>query len=196
MKKLTLLSFLLTISTCNLFSQVCGTDQLKLTLIAKDSNYLENEKKQNEWIHQSILSKKSKNTRVKAYECNADGVLVLPIVFHIIHNGEEIGLGTNLSDERIKYELLKLNERFRRKKGEDGDPIAVGADMEIEFAAIFREMNPKKNPSRLKQDGHVTKQQECMKINKLFFESWQICLPSTKNSNLAPLLPFCSIRLY
>lgn len=44
------------------------------------------------------------------------GVILLPVVIHVIHEGERVGEGPNLSEERIKRQIEILNEDFRRKK--------------------------------------------------------------------------------
>lgn len=61
-------------------------------------------------------------------------VVTLPIVFHIIHNGEAIGSGQNQASSKVTSQIRILNEDFRRRDGTPGfndDP--VGADAEIEF---------------------------------------------------------------
>ncbi|MFW5726119.1 MAG: M43 family zinc metalloprotease [Bacteroidota bacterium] len=61
-------------------------------------------------------------------------VLTIPVIVHIIHNGEPVGEGTNLSEEQVRGQLEVLNEDFRREPGTPGfndDPR--GADIEIEF---------------------------------------------------------------
>ncbi len=66
-------------------------------------------------------------------------VYTLPVVVHVVHNGEPVGAGTNLSDERIAAQIRILNEDFRRKPGTPGfndDP--VGADARIEFVLASR----------------------------------------------------------
>lgn len=61
-------------------------------------------------------------------------VLTIPIVVHVVHNGEAVGTGTNLSQAQVKAQLDVLNEDFRRKLGTPGfNNNAVGADIEIEF---------------------------------------------------------------
>src|SRR5688572_3993708 len=45
------------------------------------------------------------------------GVISIPIVVHIVHNGEAVGTGTNLSLEQIQAQIAVLNEDFRRKEG-------------------------------------------------------------------------------
>ncbi|MEO0469259.1 MAG: hypothetical protein AAF206_06545, partial [Bacteroidota bacterium] len=61
-------------------------------------------------------------------------LITIPIVFHIVHDGENLGMGHNLAQSQIQSQLDVLNEDFRRLPGTPGfnnDP--VGADIEIEF---------------------------------------------------------------
>ncbi|WP_165819394.1 M43 family zinc metalloprotease [Flagellimonas aquimarina] len=61
-------------------------------------------------------------------------VSFLPVVVHIIHSGETIGEGPNLSDERIRRQIEILNEDFRRKQGTRGfNDHPVSEDSKIEF---------------------------------------------------------------
>lgn len=68
-------------------------------------------------------------------------VITIPVIVHVIHNGEPVGEGTNLSQEQVNAQLEVLNEDFRREpdtRGFNDDPN--GADIEIEFcAAAFNE---------------------------------------------------------
>lgn len=41
-------------------------------------------------------------------------VVTIPVVVHIIHNGEAIGVGDNISDAQIQSQINVLNEDFRR----------------------------------------------------------------------------------
>ncbi|MEK6783252.1 MAG: M43 family zinc metalloprotease [Bacteroidota bacterium] len=62
------------------------------------------------------------------------GVVTIPIIVHIIHNGESIGSGLNLSQAQVQAQIEVLNEDMRKKVGTPGfNDSAVGADIEIEF---------------------------------------------------------------
>jgi hypothetical protein len=41
-----------------------------------------------------------------------NGIITVPIVFHVIHKGEAVGLGTNISDARLIDQVAVLNECF------------------------------------------------------------------------------------
>ncbi len=61
-------------------------------------------------------------------------VLTIPVIFHIIHNGEAVGTGSNISTAAINSQLQVLNEDFRKMMGTNGhNTHPDGADTEIEF---------------------------------------------------------------
>ncbi|MDB5243495.1 MAG: hypothetical protein JWP57_4120, partial [Spirosoma sp.] len=69
-------------------------------------------------------------------------VITIPIIVHVVHNGEAVGAGRNISAAQVKAQIETLNEDFRRKPGTRGfNNNPVGADIEIEFcpAAIDRQ---------------------------------------------------------
>jgi hypothetical protein len=58
-------------------------------------------------------------------------IYVIPVVVHIIHEGEPYGTGSNISDEQIFSAIDALNEDFRRVVGSNG----YGANL---FGRILR----------------------------------------------------------
>ncbi|WP_345264748.1 M43 family zinc metalloprotease [Nibrella viscosa] len=61
-------------------------------------------------------------------------VITIPVVVHVVHNGEAVGTGRNISDAQVRAQIETLNEDFRRKPGTRGfNDNPVGADIEIEF---------------------------------------------------------------
>jgi len=61
-------------------------------------------------------------------------VVTIPVVFHIVHNGEPVGSGTNLSAAQVQAQIAVLNEDFRKLPGTPGfNNSPAGADIEIEF---------------------------------------------------------------
>jgi hypothetical protein len=61
-------------------------------------------------------------------------VYKIPVVVHVIHLGEPIGTGSNISDEQIKSAITILNESFRKISGSKGDGIRVDVGIEFGFA--------------------------------------------------------------
>src|SRR5690349_12221219 len=73
-------------------------------------------------------------------------VVQIPVVIHVLHNGESIGESYNLSEERILRQIEIINEDYRRKPGTRGfndDP--VGTDTKIEF--VLAKQTPEGKPS-------------------------------------------------
>ncbi|MCX7605774.1 MAG: M43 family zinc metalloprotease [Bacteroidia bacterium] len=74
------------------------------------------------------------------------GVYRIPVVVHVIHNGEAVGSGTNIPDQNILDQIEVLNEDFRRLANTPGwndDPR--GADTRIEF--VLAKRDPNGNPT-------------------------------------------------
>ena len=73
----------------------------------------------------------------------------IPIVVHVIHNGESIGEGTNISDAQIISQIGVLNEDFRRFNADASETQnifkPVAADVEIEF--VLAKQDPEGLPT-------------------------------------------------
>jgi len=97
MKTFKLLIFtVLTLLSTNIFSQEqCGTDELI--------------------IRNPFLMERHNSRVACAPEVDLDTaqVLTIPVVFHILHLGEAVGEGTNISDEQVLSCIENLNHRFR-----------------------------------------------------------------------------------
>jgi len=69
-------------------------------------------------------------------------VVTIPIVVHVIHNGDAIGSNENISDARVQSQITVLNQDFRRMLATPGyNTNAVGADVEIQFCLAKRKPN-------------------------------------------------------
>ena len=67
------------------------------------------------------------------------GVYYIPVVVHVIHSGEAVGTGTNVSFAAIQSQIDVLNEDFRKMMGTNGwNTNPVGADTKIEFCLAQR----------------------------------------------------------
>lgn len=63
----------------------------------------------------------------------------IPVVVHVMHKGEAVGAGTNVSDQAIRNAIKDLNDRYRKIPGTGG--FGNGVDVEIEFALAVRDPN-------------------------------------------------------
>ncbi|HYG00837.1 MAG TPA: M43 family zinc metalloprotease [Chryseosolibacter sp.] len=69
---------------------------------------------------------------------NTEGEIVyqIPTVVHIVHHGEPLGTGSNISQEQILSQFEVLNEDFRRI-GAGYNDHPSGADINIEFVPVL-----------------------------------------------------------
>ena len=80
------------------------------------------------------------------------GVYQIPVVVHVIHNGEAVGSGSNISLAAIQSQIDVLNEDFRRILGTNGyNTHPSGADTQIEFCLAKRRPNGSAFPNN--EDG-------------------------------------------
>ncbi len=63
----------------------------------------------------------------------------IPVVVHVLHKGEAVGVGTNVSEQKIRDAIKDLNDRYRKTAGTGG--FGNGVDVEIEFALAVRDPN-------------------------------------------------------
>lgn len=77
----------------------------------------------------------------------------IPVVVHVVHNGEPVGVGSNISESQILSQIEVLNEDFRRQNADTVETpagfLGVAADFEIEFVLA------KQDPNGLPTDGIV-----------------------------------------
>lgn len=69
----------------------------------------------------------------------------IPVVVHVIHNGEPIGTGTNISDAQIFSQLAVINNDFKRLNADaDNTPtefLPAAGSMDIEFVLAKSDPN-------------------------------------------------------
>lgn len=72
-------------------------------------------------------------------------VYTIPVVFHVIHKGEAVGSGTNISDAQLLSAIDALNRDYRRTADDGGIAQGAGPDTEIQFCLASRD--PSGNPT-------------------------------------------------
>ncbi len=73
---------------------------------------------------------------------NTNQILTMPVVVHVIHNGQSVGVGPNIADGQVLSQITVLNQDFNRMAGTPGfnnDP--VGADTEVQFCLAQTDPN-------------------------------------------------------
>lgn len=77
-------------------------------------------------------------------ERSAPPVYTIPVVFHVIHKGEGVGSGTNISDAQLQSAIEALNRDYRRTNDDGGIALGAGPDTEIQFCLAG--VDPQGNP--------------------------------------------------
>lgn len=116
------------LSTLSVVAQeptLCGTDQMRLRMIAEDPTYLEREAQLEQEIRALLQS--------NAVQRDDNFVYVIPVVFHILHlNGDE-----NISNEQVFNAMNILNRDFAKLNADTAqvDPVfrPLIADAKIQF---------------------------------------------------------------
>ncbi len=115
---------------CTLFSlslgaqdSPCGFDRKLDRLIEEDADFLNFLNSQEHTIQQNHTSR------------NADESIRIPVVVHVLHLGEPVGMGTNISNDQIHSALLQLNRAFA------GKGHFTGPDSKIQFSLAVRGPN-------------------------------------------------------
>lgn len=137
-----LLCCCLTFSILEMLGQKsCGTVSYQKQLSENQSSQ-ETKEAFEGWMSRKLVEHRSLRSRVSK-ESGSLQVITIPVVVHIVHNGEPIGSGSNIDDSRILEQITRLNVDFRRLNADTVNTppefLPVAADAEIEFVLAQRD---------------------------------------------------------
>jgi len=115
----------------------CAAHLIHNNLLATDPAYAARIQA-NEAHIQSWIQNQNQNNN-NGLQLSTNGVLKVPVVVHVVHSGQAVGVGANISQAQIQSGLDMMNDRFRKTPGTHGD--ALGVDTEIEFCLAVRDPN-------------------------------------------------------
>ena len=102
-------------------TEPCGTDELIL---------------RNPFLEEAINGR-SINDCDTDYDLPNAEVLTIPIVFHVMHTGQQLGDGANITDVQLQSAVSNLNDRFRATPGALGvDENSIDSRFEFCLAGI------------------------------------------------------------
>ncbi|MFZ6013617.1 MAG: zinc metalloprotease, partial [Bacteroidota bacterium] len=115
----------------------CGTVEYQRTL-RDQLNLRETDQKFEQWLLQNKQTTRTqKNTRQQTPPYK------IPVVVHVINNGENIGSGTNISDAQILSQISVLNKDYKRLNADASNTpaefLSVAGSMDIEFVLAKRD---------------------------------------------------------
>lgn len=91
------------------------------------------------WI--KPLVQKAKNERSQN-----GGIVIIPVVVHVIHGGQPVGTAPNIIDEQVMSQITVMNQDYRKLAGTPGfNTHVAGADVQLQFA--LAKVDPNGNPT-------------------------------------------------
>lgn len=69
------------------------------------------------------------------------GIITIPVVVHVIHSGQAVGVAPNITDAQVQSQIKVLNQDFRKIAGTPGGTNPIAADIQIEFALALQDPN-------------------------------------------------------
>ena len=126
-------SFLMLMVIPLLAQERCGTVQYEKLLELKNSSKEKKLQFEN-WINQRLTQPATKQLKQQR---TGSATYEIPVVVHVIHNGEAIGTGTNISDNQILSQINVLNKDFKRLNTDAGNTpgefLGAAGSLDIEF---------------------------------------------------------------
>lgn len=119
----------------------CGTVEYEKFLQKNDPRRLTDEQFE-AWIAPLIKKQKA----MQALSSEDGGIITIPVVVHVIHNGQAVGVAPNITDSQVRSQITVMTEDYRRMFGTPGyNTNAVGADTGIQF--VLAQEDPNGNPT-------------------------------------------------
>jgi len=127
-----------------LFSEAAYAQHSCGTMHTRQFDEGESEQQFEDWVKEkSILTKSAIAQRKQSNSYRVQ------VVVHVIHNGEQVGIGTNISDAQIRSQIEVLNKDFNRLNVDANKTLPefldVAGSMNIEF--VLATTNPLGSPS-------------------------------------------------
>lgn len=132
------LLFIFLISVKAQTPEICATDLMHERLLNSDPAYAER-------IQQNKINLKN---YIASNQNKSGSKITVPIVVHIIHTGEALGVGNNISDAQVFSAMDALNDRYSNQQG-------TSVDTEIEFVLAKRDPNGNPTTGIIRVDGSV-----------------------------------------
>jgi hypothetical protein len=94
------------------------------------------------WMAQKIQEQRD----IQQVASQSGGIIYIPVVVHVIHNGDAYGVNENITDEQVQSQITVMTQDFRRLSGTPGfNTNPVGADVQVEF--VLAKVDPNGNPT-------------------------------------------------
>jgi hypothetical protein len=136
-----LASFILLFNVFNAYSQdPCGFDIQHRWLLKNNSIYKKAVAETEQKVQALLRDKDFMKVQAPVYR--------IPVVVHVVHNGEPVGTGTNISDAQIQSAITSLTQYYRGTLGS-----SVDAELEFQLASLDPNCNPTNGIVRVNGSG-------------------------------------------
>lgn len=140
-----LLLIFVTVSIVGFSQERCGTVEYMKKIHGQNLN--RNGLNFEQWLERKIRLQKTGTTN------RQQAIYQVPVVVHVIHNGEAVGTGRNISDAQILSQIEVLNEDYQRLNSDVSETPAefqsVAGSIDLEFVMA------KQDPEGLATNGIV-----------------------------------------
>lgn len=118
----------------------CYTNENEAFLKAQDPNRATTEEFE-AWLAPKIAQIKAD----RAAGRNTQVVYNIPVVIHIVHNGDAIGTGENITDAQARSQINVMNQDYRRIAGTPGGANTTGLAVDVEINFCLAQTDPNGN---------------------------------------------------
>ncbi|WP_310560369.1 T9SS type A sorting domain-containing protein [Flavobacterium sp.] len=119
----------------------CATTEYEQFLQEKNPKRMTNAQFET-WVTPLVNKYKAMRTNSKTVAT----VITIPVVVHVIYDGQPIGTAPNITDAQVESQITVLNQDYSRLLGSPGyNTNPVGANTEIQF--VLAKQDPKGNPT-------------------------------------------------
>lgn len=117
----------------------CATPEYEEFLQEKDSKRMSLTQFES-WLSPLL----NKNAILRTSQTNA--IITIPVVVHVIYNGQAVGIAPNITDTQVESQITVLNQDYRKLINTPGyNTNPVGADSQIQF--VLAQQDPNGNPT-------------------------------------------------
>lgn len=95
------------------------------------------------WMEKEI--KELRQRRAEGRESRK--VYNIPVVVHVIHNGDRVGEGENITDAQVYSQIDVMTEDYRRLTGTRGGANSTGKAVDVEINFCMAKVDPQGNPT-------------------------------------------------
>ncbi len=120
---------LLLVTTVAFAQQRCGTSLDEQKILQANPKYRTDFE---QWMQSKITERRANQSRNKT-----NSTYKIPVVVHIIHNGETVGTGTNIPDAQVLSQIRVMNEDYQRANADASltptEFLPVASSISLEF---------------------------------------------------------------